>query len=220
MENFKEKPTPEQLSALLRKPRGEEGITVGTEMNKSNASLYDLTFSTLQFQDYENVLEIGFGNGKFFGRYSAINLTVQLTGLDYSELMCEEARKRNPDLIANGTLKIKHGDALSSGFPDNEFDKVIALNTIYFWEPLEDHFLEIKRILKPGGLFLVGFRPKDAVQDFEFVKYNFNLYELEDLKEIAVTCGFHVFSANQAQHQKSYKGREFTVKDICLVLEK
>ena len=111
-----EKPDPKKIAALLRKPEGEDGLTIGEEMNKSNGIMYELTFSTITFQDNENILEIGFGNGNFFPEYLKINSSLSLNGLDYSELMCREAKTRNATLIENGKLSIRHGDALKTGF--------------------------------------------------------------------------------------------------------
>lgn len=41
-------------------------------------------------------------------------------------------------------------------FDDNSFDIVTAFETIYFWPDIEKCFGEVKRVLKPGGIFLIG----------------------------------------------------------------
>ena len=212
-----EKLDPKELSQLLRKPQGDVGVVVGEEMNKSNDVMYDLVFSVMAFGDGERILEIGFGNGAFFSKYLEFNNTLLLHGLDYSESMCQEARKRNSELVTAGSLQVTHGDAASTGFADQSFDKIVALNTIYFWEPLEDYFTEIKRILKPGGILYIGFRPRHVVEHFEFTRHNFNLYEAEALKEIVEKCGLRLHEEKQMTYEKSSpEGHRFTSTDICL----
>ena len=40
-------------------------------------------------------------------------------------------------------------------FEDNTFDIITAFETVYFWPEIEKSFNEVKRILKPGGIFLI-----------------------------------------------------------------
>jgi len=42
-----------------------------------------------------------------------------------------------------------------TGFRDNFFDLVTAIETYYFWSSLPDAFKEIQRILKADGNFLM-----------------------------------------------------------------
>ena len=41
-------------------------------------------------------------------------------------------------------------------FEDDTFDIVTAFETVYFWPDIEKCFGEVKRVLKPGGIFLIG----------------------------------------------------------------
>lgn len=45
---------------------------------------------------------------------------------------------------------------MSLPFEDNTFDTVTAFETVYFWPDMEKSFSEVKRVLKPGGLFLIS----------------------------------------------------------------
>ena len=51
-------------------------------------------------------------------------------------------------------------------FAGNWFDAVTAFETVYFWPELPRSFREVRRVLKPGGTFLLcnecgGEDPKD-----------------------------------------------------------
>ena len=48
------------------------------------------------------------------------------------------------------------GNVLSLPFDDDKFDIVTAFETVYFWPDIEKAFGEVKRVLKPGGIFLIG----------------------------------------------------------------
>ena len=55
------------------------------------------------------------------------------------------------------------GDAQSTGFANEFFSKVYTVNTIYFWTDLAAGFDEVRRILRPGGIFVNGFYPKETL---------------------------------------------------------
>ena len=53
-------------------------------------------------------------------------------------------------------MEIIEGNVKSLPFEDNTFDIVTAFETVYFWPDIEKCFAEVKRVLKPGGIFLIG----------------------------------------------------------------
>ena len=58
--------------------------------------------------------------------------------------------------IYDGKVKVLEGNVAKLPFEDNTFDIVTAFETIYFWPDIEKCFGEVKRVLKPGGTFLIG----------------------------------------------------------------
>ena len=48
--------------------------------------------------------------------------------------------------------------------PDQSFDIVYSLHSIYFWQKPVDCLKETKRVLKPGGLLAITIQPKDKWQ--------------------------------------------------------
>ena len=53
-------------------------------------------------------------------------------------------------------MKVLEGNVANLPFEDNTFDIVTAFETVYFWPDIEKCFGEVKRVLKPGGIFLIG----------------------------------------------------------------
>lgn len=210
-----------ELSLQLKKPTGEAGREVAKALNDSNRKLYDLSFEMVNLEPKKRILEIGFGNGIHFPQYFEFDSEVSVIGIDFSEDMCDEARILNTDLIDSGKLSIHCADTSSLPFPDASFDLVIAINVIYFLEPPEIHLKEIHRILKAGGSFLIGFRPRHAVEHLEFTKQNFILYEINELRKLLEENGFEVVKEKTNSYLKiSVDETELEVKDSCLLTKK
>ena len=107
----------------------------------------------LRFQEYlldQRVLDIGFGGG----RTSAILLqcTPHYVGVDYSPQMVEIGRSRFPE------ADLREGDARDLGvFPEGSFDFVLFSFNGIDYIGHDDRlrvFQEIRRVLKPGRLFV------------------------------------------------------------------
>jgi len=78
----------------------------------------------------------------------------EFTALDFSEGMLGHARRKNENQFQNQVI-ITNQNALKSNFEDGHFDVVLSafgLKT-FNGEQLEQLAKEVKRILKPGGVF-------------------------------------------------------------------
>jgi ubiquinone/menaquinone biosynthesis C-methylase UbiE len=98
----------------------------------------------------KDVLEIGCGAGggaAFIARYYHPK---SITGIDLLpvNITAAEARGSAPGL----TFAV--GDATSLQFPDNSFDVVVNIESSHCYSSIEKFFSEVKRVLKPGGVFL------------------------------------------------------------------
>lgn len=182
--------TPDELSRQLMKPDGEVGLEVAKALNETNQSLYDLAWGMLDIKPKENILEIGFGNGKHFQRYFDTEPEVAVTGVDFSTDMCGEAERYNTGLIQDKKLSLYCSETLSMPLPDQSFNWIIGLNIIYFLNPPARHLRELYRVLKPGGHLLIGYRPRHSVEHLAFTKVNFTLYEPDELSQLLEMFGF------------------------------
>ena len=98
----------------------------------------------------ERVLDLGCGNGRWFRVFE--NKSVEYFGVDFSEKLIEIAKKNYP----NGKFQV--ADALNLPFPDNYFDKIYSIAVLHHIpsKNFRLRFLkEAKRVLKPGGLFIL-----------------------------------------------------------------
>lgn len=209
------------LAKQLRKPSGVAGHKVGEMMNKANGFLYDFTSDTMQLTDNEAILEIGFGNGKFFDKLFSKATNLKVTGIDFSETMFTEAKKKNTAYINDGKLQFQLGSSDNMPFADNSFDKVFCINVIYFWDEPQKHLQEISRVLKPGGKFYAVIRTKESMERMPFTKYGFTVYTEEKWRELVNNNKLNYVKAELVNEPSvEFKNQAFSIQSLCLVAEK
>jgi SAM-dependent methyltransferase len=142
---------PVALAHQLRKPDGDFGEEVGQKMAEFNAAANAWTLELLDIRPRDHVLEIGFGPGEALAE--AVRLTPQgyVAGIDHSETMRSMAGKRNNRALMQEHLELSLGAADELPYPDAGFDKVFAVNVVYFWQDAERCCAEIARVMKPDG---------------------------------------------------------------------
>jgi ubiquinone/menaquinone biosynthesis C-methylase UbiE len=181
-----------KMASQLRKPEGEEGIKTGVSMNQGNRFMNLQAIRILNPSPGDSILEIGMGNGMFVKDILEHDEMIRYTGFDHSALMVEEAKRINADAMAKGKADFLVGDVSTLPFPGRSFNKILTVNTIYFWKDNRAVLKELKRVLKPSGALIISLRPRRQMQHYPFTKYGFNMYANADLKELLIANGFGV----------------------------
>ncbi|MEX2573372.1 MAG: class I SAM-dependent methyltransferase [Balneolaceae bacterium] len=214
-------PDPEFVARQLRRPSGEFAGRVAEKMNRFNRFLFDLTLEAMEISDNHHILEIGFANGKFFNDVLTKASGLQVTGIDFSEDMVQEAKRNNADSIKSGKLNLYLGSSDHLPFDDESFDKVFCNNVIYFWDEPAEHVKEVHRVLKRGGAFYSGFRPGKSMRQFPFVKHGFNLYEVDEWIAILEESGFTVSGTDRKPEPPLEEGgEEIRLESVCVTAGK
>ena len=138
----------------MRKPKGKLGKIQLKSMNKEHTPVSLWGLKHLDIKEDDIILDIGCGGGININRMS--KHAKKVYGVDYSEESVNLSREVNDDEIKSGKVEVFKANVKKLPFEDNTFDVVTAFETVYFWPNIEKSFGEVKRVLKPGGIFLIG----------------------------------------------------------------
>lgn len=139
----------------VRFPKGENGVKTLKRMNEvhNKSAIWAINCLNIDENLDTEILDIGFGGGQNFLNLRTKFKNSKLYGIDYSPTSLEVAKQTTQNL---NNIWLKIGDVSKKiDFCDSKFDIVTAFETLYFWENLKTAFSEIKRVLKPDGVFLL-----------------------------------------------------------------
>jgi SAM-dependent methyltransferase len=150
------------VMAQFGNPTGLGGRAAGLVMANrgSNRKRNSWVVSLLDVQPDDRVLEIGFGPGLAILELSRIAHEGYVCGIDHSDLMVRQARKRNAAGVRRGVVDLRLGsvDALPAfGAP---FDKILAVNAHLFWGEPDGRLEQLRRLLRPAGLIALAHQPR------------------------------------------------------------
>ena len=190
---------------------------VGERMNAANRSLYEGAWKALDLHDGMSVLEIGFGNGLFFGDLARQVRNLKLHGLDFSKDMVEQATARNKNLIASDNLSLAHGPSDRMPFPDASFDRIFCINVVYFWDDPIAHLREVRRALKPGGTFTAVLRRRSSMEKLPFAPFGFAMYEQADWESVLRANGFMPTRTTLLRDAEvEYEGKKYAPESLVM----
>lgn len=145
-----------KIFSNTKKPEGFFGKLMVNGMNGGgHAAMANWALSSLQIKEDGQLLDIGCGGGGNIARLLKRCPSGTVTGIDYSSVSVEKSKKVNTQAIQDGRCKVVEGSVAVLPFEENAFDMVTAFETIYFWPDIEHCLNEVKRVLKPGGMFVI-----------------------------------------------------------------
>ena len=148
------------LVANMRSPnQGIAGFLTMTLMERSNPPTILDAVKRLAPVDGDVVLEVGAGHGVGIRALMDTKRRLDIWAVEISPAFREKLR----ETTALPADRIVDADARSLSFlADGSVDKVMAINVVYFLDPLADYLRELHRVLKPGGRLLFGCKWKAA----------------------------------------------------------
>ena len=150
------------LSRQLSHPSGAGGRVVARVMNRGNRKLNDRAIARLDVRPGDRVLDLGFGGGLTFA--ALWERGAKVVGIDHAEDMLAAAQARFADAVAAGRLELHAADVGRLPLLDGAVDRVLTVNTVYFWSDLGAAFGEVRRVLVPGGRLVVAIRDMAVMQ--------------------------------------------------------
>ena len=174
-------------------PQGAAGKLLIASMNIFHSPVSLWGISHLDLAGNEKILDIGCGGGINLSRFLKKVPRGHVTGIDLSPDCVNYSFMRNRNAIAEGRCSVYEGSAELLPFGANHFDVITAFETIYFWPDLPNTLKEIKRVLKPGGTFLIvneadGYGFLDNL--YPKIIKDMTVYKTEELSSILTKAGF------------------------------
>lgn len=204
----------------MRKPEGKLGNMQLKSMNKEHTPVSLWGLKHLNISPDDVVLDIGCGGGMNINRMA--QTAKKVYGIDYSIESVNLSKEVNEDLIREGRVEVHEGNVMDLPFEDDTFDIVTAFETVYFWPDIIKSFGEVKRVLKPGGMFLIGCEANGtnnlAMKFFDKV-IDMTFYEDKDLREFLGNNDFKDITVylrdgkNKQEVIKKSDGKTFKVDD-------
>lgn len=189
---------PLMIARQGRRPEGLLGRLVARIMARETAAENARALELLRLEPDDRVLEVGSGHGATLAKAASMVTRGALSGVDFSPVMHRHATRRHRALVREGRVTFHLGRSDRLPFADRTFDKAYTVHTIYFWSAPRDHLGEIHRVLRPGGRFVIGFRP---AEDSRFgATYSAEIYCIRPEAEV-VDCvrraGFDVLDTQR-----------------------
>jgi ubiquinone/menaquinone biosynthesis C-methylase UbiE len=109
-----------------------------------------------------SVLDVGCGRGEIMRHCAALGATVY--GFDYAPValrLTQDLMTHLPPDAAGRMVAALQADAKHIPFPKASFDRVLMFDVVEHLHPWELHaaFLEVRRVLKPDGRFIIHTAP-------------------------------------------------------------
>ncbi|KFC22908.1 class I SAM-dependent methyltransferase [Chryseobacterium sp. FH1] len=206
------------LAQQLSNPEGEIGKDVAKMMNETNISMTKETIKALHLMDNDKVLEFGHGNAGHLSYLLDFAENINYTGLEISETMKVEAEDNNPKYLSKAKFQLYDGNKIPFG--NESFDKIMTVNTIYFWKNPVEFLNEVYRVLNEHGSFVLTFATKDFMKTLPFTT-DFKLYNYEDVELLISQTNFkRMIKSDKEELIASKTGEQVKREYIVLTIKK
>lgn len=194
---------PRFLADQLAHPKGLFGrLFMGRFLNVLNSDFNDLILQDLAIEPASRVLEVGFGGGALLRNLCDRTPLGFVAGLELSEEMIARARLLLRGQIDAGRVELRQGSVESMPYGDEQFDRACAVNTIYFWPDLASATREFQRILRPGGLLVLGFLSEEDIGRAGLDRHGFHRHAPDAIEKALQAAGFKTVSLNSGSDSR------------------
>ena len=195
-----------KIFSNTRKPVGFWGKMMVVGMNGgAHAEMASWGLDFVNVPAEGEILDIGCGGGANLKRLMQRSLNGKVTGVDYSPVSVQKSAKVNAAAIKEGRCQVLSANVAQLPFADNTFTMATAFETIYFWPDIEKSFAEVRRVLAPGGKFLIV-NEDDGLsgnnEKWEKIIDGMHTYTPEEVKTHLAAAGFQniTIHRNEPKH--------------------
>ena len=154
--------TMKALVTQFHQPHGIGGRAAGWVMahRASNRERNVWAAGLLDVQPEDRVLEIGFGPGIAIEAMARRATRGVVIGVDHSGVMVRQATRHNAAAVRAGRVELRLGTAEDLPEFDALFDKILAVNSLMFWDDPVTRLQDLRALLQPGGRIAIAFQPR------------------------------------------------------------
>ena len=172
-------------------PDGDAGEKMLLRMNDHHKALRDWGFGFIKWVPGMEILDVGCGGGAAIHEMLELSEGSIVKGIDYSDTSIRLSEELNAKAIEYERCSIKKYDVMDMPYIDNAYDLVTAVETVYFWKDPEIAFRHIKRVLKPGGTFVILAEASEPSNESEMqFDTPMTIYTADELIQIMEKTGF------------------------------
>jgi SAM-dependent methyltransferase len=202
-----------EFEKQLKKPTGKKGAIVAEFLRSHNDLQTQWTISLLKIKPSDDVLEIGFGTGGGIQQITKKNVKGKTWGIDFSKVMVSKALELNKKGIKEERVFLKLGNISNYDFGKTKFNKIFAVNVLYFWKNPLIILKKIYSILLPKGKVVLFIYHKNSQRD-RIKEGIFKNYSGEEVINLLTKAGFN----NVFFKEKKFSAN--TRLGVCIVGEK
>ena len=130
----------------------------------SNIEQIDMILKYIPKREDVHILDIGCGNGKMLA-YLQEKTGAYIHGFDYSEQAIQTAR-----ILFSNKSEFQEGIIGEIEYPEESFDTITSMDTMYFAKDMCAFVTQIRKWLKPNGVFFVGYQEGDVMPKTQSVE--------------------------------------------------
>src|ERR1700674_5814938 len=123
----------------------------GASMEKGHRPIGEQAIELLGIPSDASVLDVGCGSGWATRLMAEKARSGRVVGIDIADEMIAIARETSARL---SNLEFRVATAEKLPFPDGEFTHAFSMESLYYYADMLAALNEIKRVLKPGGVFV------------------------------------------------------------------
>ena len=145
------------------------------------------TVVSLAIEKDQKILELGPGRTKHLPMVLSQAPGLRYVGLDTSQMFIDRARET---VTREEHAVFTRYNGLHVPYASGSFDRILTVNTIYFWQKPKSFLKELYRVLTPNGICVVTFMEGAFMKNLSFVNDSFQLYDINKFVSILVESGF------------------------------
>jgi SAM-dependent methyltransferase len=192
----------------FERPTGFWGRVAGWIMSTrpSNRDRNAWVVRLLDIQTRDWVLEIGCGPGLALAHTSHLATEGYIVGVDHSEVMLQQARRRNAEACRLGRVDLRLASVSALSPMQERFDKVLSVNSVQFWDSPVERLTELRGLMRPHGTIAIALQPRwrgatdgdaqaaghELVAQLKAAGFDQVRLEVKRMKPVSVVCAMGV----------------------------